>query len=364
MKKIDVIIGTRPEAIKMAPVVRALRARPGLEVRLVSTGQHRELMHQALDAFGLTLDGDLRVMEPGQSLARLSAKILIGLDERFDRDRPDLVLGHGDTSSCYGAALACFYRGLPFFHVEAGLRSGSLETPFPEEFNRQSVARIATHHFPPSLMARDRLIAEGIANEAVTLTPGSTLLDSVKATSKCAPDLPLAGRRLLTLTLHRRETGTTGFEQILASLRSTLLRHPETYVVFPMHPNPAVIQAAQAHLGDLPNVLLAPPLGYADFLGMLARSELVLTDSGGVQEEAAQLGRPTLLLRDTTEREDGMADGLVRLVGSDGTRIAQALDEQLLRPTLRVAVRPSSSPRSGSSPSELVADVVVARLYG
>lgn len=327
-----VVFGTRPEAIKMAPVVRALRAKPGLETLVAVTAQHREMLDQVLDLFELTPDEDLNVMTPGQSLPALFSRILTGMAEVIERRRPDLVLVHGDTSTTLATALAAFYAKVPVGHVEAGLRTGDLQAPWPEEANRRLTAPLASLHFAPTPVSRDNLIAEGIAPETIHVT-GNTVVDSLLAvveriqgdsalSARLAATFPFldSSRRLILVTGHRRENFGAGFEQMCLAMRDLAARG-DTQVIYPVHLNPQVQEPVRRILAGVPNVVLIEPQDYLPFVHLMSRAHLILTDSGGIQEEAPSLGKPVLVMRDTTERPEAVAAGTVRLVGTDRGRI-------------------------------------------
>jgi len=360
MKTVCVVVGTRPEAIKMFPVVHALQAREGIDTRVCVTAQHRELLDQALRAFGMVPDRDLRVMKPGQSLSRLTSSILEGLEPVFERDRPDLVLAHGDTATCFATALSCFYQRIPMAHVEAGLRTRRLDSPFPEEFNRQSVARLAEVHFAPDTRARANLIQDSVEPSRIHVT-GTTVIDAIRQIRKTAPRSTPGNEDtgpVSVITLHRRENGASELTGIFSALAQAARARPAMTFVYPVHPSPAIRHAAYAVLGDIPNVRLTEPMEYGAFIGLLARSHLVLTDSGGIQEEAALLGRNVLLLRDRSERPNGLAEGRVRLVGTRGDAIRTAVIRALDEPS-----RPDSDdPGPGPSPSGKIADEVARRV--
>lgn len=312
-----VVIGTRPEAVKLSPVVHALRrVHPG-PTRVVATGQHRELLDQALRFFDLRPDRDLNVMRPAQELADLSARLLSALDGAIAAEAPAVVLAQGDTTTVLMAALASFYRGVPFAHVEAGLRAPDPRLPFPEEMNRRLVSRIAALHLAPTEGARANLLAEGIPPSSVHVTgnPGIDALAWARARAVAPAGLP-RGKRILFVTLHRRENQGAGVSDVCRAV-AQLARRDDVTVVFALHSNPAARQPVQATLGGTQNVHLVEHLDYPSMIAMLEASHLILTDSGGVQEEAPALGRPVLVLRTSTERTEGVAAGATLLVGTD-----------------------------------------------
>jgi UDP-N-acetylglucosamine 2-epimerase (non-hydrolysing) len=331
MTRVSVILGTRPEAIKLAPVILALRARPELDCRVCVTAQHRQMVDQVLEIFGLVPDVDLDLMRPDQALAGLTARSIEAVDAYLTDDRPDLVLVQGDTTTVLSTALAAFYRKVPLGHVEAGLRTGDLGAPWPEEANRVLTTRLAALHFAPTERSRRNLIAEGVPEARIILT-GNTVIDAllmalemVRATPPAFPGLPAAltapGAKgpLVLITGHRRENFGDGFESICKAIRTLALRFPDTAFVYPVHLNPNVREPVRRLLGELDggNVHLIEPLDYLQFIALMDRSTLILTDSGGVQEEAPSLGKPVLVMRETTERPEAVEAGTVRLVGTD-----------------------------------------------
>lgn len=330
-KRIMVVFGTRPEAIKMAPVVSALRSTPGLEVIIAVTAQHRQMLDQVLELFALEPDEDLDLMIPGQTLPDLFGRILAGMSEVISRRRPDLVLVHGDTSTTFASALAAYYQKIPVGHVEAGLRTGDLYSPWPEEVNRRLTAPLATLHFAPTAQSRDNLLAEGIAT-GLHVT-GNTVIDAlldVVRRIRSDPSLhqelearfPFIdpNKRMVLVTGHRRENFGAGFEKICIALRS-LAERGDLQVVYPVHLNPNVQEPVNRVLTGTAGVHLIPPQDYLPFVYLMTQAHLILTDSGGIQEEAPSLGKPVLVMRDTTERPEAVDAGTVRLVGTDVDRI-------------------------------------------
>ena len=326
-----VVFGTRPEAIKLFPVIRALAATEGLRVRTCVTAQHRGLLDQVLDIAGIAPDRDLDLMEPGQSLDRLTARLLTGLGDVLDAERPDMVVVQGDTATAMTGALAAYYRRIPVAHIEAGLRSGDIYHPWPEEVNRRIVAPIAQLHFAPTQTAVDALLRESIEPATVHVT-GNTVIDALHWTrdriaadpalaASVAPELDtFAGRRIVLVTTHRRENFGGGMEAIARAI-GRIAEREDVGVLFPVHPNPNVVEVMDAILADRPNVARIPPLDYPGFVAALAACTIVLTDSGGVQEEAPALGKPVLVMRETTERPEGVTAGTAKLVGTDEDRI-------------------------------------------
>ena len=321
------VVGTRPEVVKMAPVVLRLRRAEGLRVRLISTGQHRGLLDQALYDFGLAADRDLGLMRPGQTLAEVTARALTALDDAFAADRPDFVLAQGDTTTVLASALAAYYRKIPFGHVEAGLRTGDPARPFPEEKNRVLAGHLADLHFAPTPRSRLNLLREGISDASIHVT-GNTGIDALRLTLDRPTKLPVEPPtdRMILVTAHRRESFGAPLVEVCEALRDLVERDPTLCAVFPVHPNPAVREAVGATLRGLPRIQLIEPVGYLEFVALMRASFLILTDSGGVQEEGPSLGKPVLVLRDETERPEAVEGGSVRLVGPHRDAIIEAVE--------------------------------------
>ena len=351
MPSLALIVGTRPECIKLAPVYAELRRAGKVRPLLVSTGQHRELLDQALGSFGLKPDVDLGLMTPGQSLPELSSRVLTGVSAWLAEAKPSAVLVQGDTTTVLGAAMASFYAGIPVGHVEAGLRTGDLRSPFPEEMNRRVTSTLARWHFCPTEEAKANLLREGVAAAACHVT-GNTVIDALLATRTRIAGLEAAavGARLgispafvgshlaapksrwILVTGHRRESFGPGFEHLCRGIRQLVDAHPDLGVVYPVHLNPQVQEPVRRLLGGHPRIALATPAAYEDFIWLMDRCAFVLTDSGGVQEEAPSLGKPVLVMRDNTERPEGLAAGTSELVGTDPARIVAAANRLLADP--------------------------------
>ena len=337
-RRILVVIGTRPDAIKLAPIVRALRAESWAECRVLATSQHRQMQDQMLAFFGVQADRDLDLMQPGQSLADLTARMISALDPVLAEERPDLVIGQGDTTTVMVAALCALYRRIRFAHVEAGLRTGDKWRPYPEEANRSIVSRLADLHFAPTAGARRNLLAEGIADERVHVV-GNTVIDALLWTAgrvDVAKFAPPPGRKLLLVTAHRRENFDAPLERICGALR-VLADRPDVAVLYPIHPNPQVRPLVERLLGDHPWITLCEPLDYPDMVAAMQAATLILTDSGGIQEEASALGKPVLVLREETDRPEAVAAGAAWLVGADHERIVGAAQRFLDAPAAWVA---------------------------
>lgn len=319
MRHVMVVCGTRPEAIKMAPVIHALRDRKSMRCTVVATAQHRQMLDQVLNVFGIRPDFDLDIMTPGQSLNELCARLLIKMQEVILACRPDVMLVQGDTTSVLAASLAAFHERVPVGHVEAGLRTGNLDSPFPEEMNRVVTSRVAKWHFAPTQQGRQNLLREGIPDNSISVT-GNTVIDALL--SVLDRDLSFGAKvppeaQVILVTAHRRENFGEPLQRICRALNRILEALPDVHVVFPVHPNPNVLPIARAALGAHPRVHLLQPLEYLSFVGAMKRADLILTDSGGVQEEAPALAKPVLVMRSETERPEAVDAGAVKLVGTD-----------------------------------------------
>ncbi len=361
MKKIMLVFGTRPEAIKMCPVAKALSRREEFCVRVTVTGQHRELLDGVLSVFDVKPDHDLAVMKEGQTLTSLTSEILTGMARVLEQEKPDLVLVHGDTTTSFATGLAAFYHKIPVGHVEAGLRTGDIYAPFPEEFNRLAVGDIAAFHFAPTETARAALLGEGKPDDRIFVT-GNTAIDALKTTVREDFSHPIldfsAGRRIILLTAHRRENHGEGLSRIFTAIKRLAAWGADLAIIYPVHPSPAVKEPAYAALSDVPNVLLTEPLSVVDFHNIMARSTLVLTDSGGAQEEAPYFGVPVLVMRDVTERPEGLAAGTARLVGTDALRIEEAVRRLLTDPVAYAEMAKAVSPYGDGTASEKIAEIL------
>ena len=362
------VFGTRPEAIKMFPVVHALQVQAGIDARVCVTAQHREMLDQVLDIARIAPDVDLDVMTPNQSLDALLARLVTGLGEVFDRDRPDRILVHGDTLTTMAATLAAYFRKIPVGHVEAGLRSGNIYHPWPEEVNRKVAGAVADLHFAPTETAAAALRAENVPAERIHVT-GNTVIDALLATRARIDEEPslaagldpllarFAGRRIIAMTSHRRENFGDGMTAIAEAIAGIAARD-DVAVIFPVHPNPHVRGAMEPILGGLSNVALIDPLDYPHFVRLLAASDLVLTDSGGVQEEAPSLGKPVLVMRETTERPEGIQAGTARLVGTDRNRIVAEIFSLLDDKDAYDAMARAHNPFGDGHAAERIAEIV------
>lgn len=331
-KKIMTVFGTRPEAIKMAPLVHELQCHEELEPFVCVTAQHRQMLDQVLDIFSITPDTDLNVMKERQTLTQITTRVLEGLDEVMKAEKPDMVLVHGDTTTTFAASLAALYNQIPVGHVEAGLRTWNKYSPYPEEMNRQLTGVISDLHFAPTAQAAENLKKEDKKNDAIYIT-GNTVIDALKTTVREDYTHPvleeMAGKKLVLMTAHRRENLGEPMARMFRAIRRLVDKHPDIAVIYPVHLNPVVQEAANKYLGEHERIRLIAPLDVVDFHNFMSRSYLILTDSGGVQEEAPAFGVPVLVLRDTTERPEGIAAGTLKLAGTDEETIFSLADELL-----------------------------------
>lgn len=324
MKKIMIVFGTRPEAIKMCPLVNELKKRDYFQIVVCVTGQHREMLRQVLNAFHVVPDYNLLIMRERQSLTDVTCSILMKFGPVLDQEKPDLVLVHGDTSTTFSAALSCFYRKIPVGHVEAGLRTFNIYSPYPEEFNRQAVSLLSAYNFAPTERAKNNLIREGHSPDSIYVT-GNTAIDALRTTVRddyTHPELDWVGsNRMILITAHRRENIGLPMENMFRAIRRVIHEHGDIKAIYPIHMNPAVRQTAEEILGNEDRIHIIEPLNVFDFHNFLKRCHLVLTDSGGIQEEAPALGKPVLVLRDTTERPEGIEAGTLLLAGTSEEKI-------------------------------------------
>lgn len=337
------VFGTRPEAVKMAPLVQALQACPDLDHELAVTAQHREMLDQVLALFDLKPDHDLDLMRSGQTLVDVTQRVLAGLTPIFSARKPALVLVHGDTTTTFAASLAAFYQQIPVGHVEAGLRTPERYNPFPEEMNRRLTTQLSSLHFAPTATSVENLLRDGVAEEGIYLT-GNTVIDALLATAKRLPPPPSSGRRTILVTAHRRENWGEPMANIARAVRRLVEAHADVDVVVPMHRNPVVRETLTAVLGGLERVRLIEPLEYAPFVEAMRSAHLILTDSGGVQEEAPSLGKAVLVLRTTTERPEAVAAGTVELVGVEEEAIFARAQRLLVDPAAYQAMAQAVNP--------------------
>jgi UDP-N-acetylglucosamine 2-epimerase (non-hydrolysing) len=366
--RVLIIFGTRPEAIKLFPVVHALRQRSEIETLVLVTGQHRQMLDQVLEIGEITPDGDLDVMQPDQTLDGLTAKLLTGIGQYMDTVKPSRVIVQGDTATAMVGGLAAYYRKIPVSHVEAGLRSYNIYQPWPEEVNRKIIGTIADQHFAPTDVSAGALIAEAVAESAVYVT-GNTVIDALHwVTDKIEanPDLVsglaeiearFAGKRIIGVTTHRRENFGDGMDNIAAALEAIAARE-DVAIIFPVHLNPNVRKVMQDRLGNHPRIAMIEPLDYPHFARLLSISHIMLTDSGGVQEEAPALGKPVLVMRETTERPEGVTAGTAKLIGTDKDRIISEVQTLLDDPEAYAAMARAHNPFGDGKSSERIADIV------
>ena len=351
MLKVMTIFGTRPEAIKMAPVVKALEAADDMESIVTVTAQHREMLDQVLHLFSITPDYDLNIMSQGQTLYDVTCKALLGLQGVLKEAKPDVVLVHGDTTTTFVGALAAFYEGIPVGHVEAGLRTGNIYSPFPEEMNRKLTGAIGTYHFTPTSTSKSNLLKENI-NPAHLYVTGNTVIDALQTTvqtdytfkEELLNQIDYINNKVILVTTHRRENLGDPMRNVYEAVRDIINEQADVEVIFPMHRNPKVRSIVQEVLGDMPRVHLIEPLEYEPFANLMARTYLIMTDSGGIQEEAPSLGKPVLVLRDTTERPEAVEAGTVKLVGTDKESVYRTAKELLVNETAYLAMSNAVNP--------------------
>lgn len=361
MKKIMLVFGTRPEAIKMCPLVNELKKRKNIEAIVCVTGQHRQMLDQVLEAFSVVPDYDLSIMKDKQTLFDVTVNILEKIKAVLEKVKPDVVLVHGDTSTTFVTALACFYLQIPVGHVEAGLRTYNIYSPYPEEFNRQAVSIISQYNFAPTELSKQNLLKEGKNPDSIYVT-GNTAIDALKTTVKADythPELAWAnGSRLIMITAHRRENLGEPMRHMFKAIRCVMDEHPDVKAIYPIHMNPVVREIANEYLGDDDRIHIIEPLDVLDFHNFLSRSYLILTDSGGIQEEAPSLGKPVLVMRDTTERPEGIAAGTLKLVGTEEETIYKEFSRLLSDKDEYKAMSQASNPYGDGHACERIANIL------
>lgn len=363
VKKIMLVFGTRPEAIKMCPLVNELKKRKNIEKIVCVTGQHRQMLDQVLEAFSVVPDYDLSIMKDKQTLFDVTVNILERIKTVLEEAKPDVVLVHGDTSTTFVTALACFYLQIPVGHVEAGLRTYNIYSPYPEEFNRQAVSIISQYNFAPTELSKQNLLKEGKDPDSIYVT-GNTAIDALKTTVRADythPELDWAkDSRLIMITAHRRENLGEPMRHMFKAIRRVMDEHPDVKAIYPIHMNPVVREIAQEYLGDDDRIHIIEPLDVLDFHNFLSRSYLILTDSGGIQEEAPSLGKPVLVMRDTTERPEGIAAGTLKLVGTEEETIYKEFSRLLSDKAEYDAMSKASNPYGDGHACERIADILEA----
>ncbi|NMH65360.1 non-hydrolyzing UDP-N-acetylglucosamine 2-epimerase [Shewanella salipaludis] len=370
MKKLLIVFGTRPEAIKMAPLVHFLKDDSRFEARTCVTGQHREMLDQVLELFEIVPEYDLDIMQPGQTLPEVTSKILAGMTAVLEEFQPDVVLVHGDTATTFAASLAAYYKQIPVGHVEAGLRTGNIYSPWPEEANRKLTACLTQYHFAPTETSKQNLLAENYADESIHIT-GNTVIDALLLVrNKIANDKDLQqtlasqftqldpAKKLILVTGHRRESFGAGFERICEGLLQTAAKHPECEILYPVHLNPNVKEPINRLLKGVSNIHLIEPQSYLPFVYLMDRAHIILTDSGGIQEEAPSLGKPVLVMRDTTERPEAVDAGTVKLVGTDVQLMTKALSELLTDESAYRAMSQAHNPYGDGLACSRIADIL------
>lgn len=361
MKKVMLVFGTRPEAIKMCPLVKELRKRENIETIVCVTGQHREMLNQVLECFNVKPNYNLDIMKDKQTLFDVTTNIISKIKPVLEKEKPDVVLVHGDTSTTFVTALCAYYMQIPVGHVEAGLRTYNIYSPYPEEFNRQATGIIAKYHFAPTEMSKQNLINEGKNAKDIYVT-GNTAIDALKTTVKENYSNPIlewaSDSKLIMLTAHRRENLGKPLENMFTAIKKVVDEHKDVKVIYPVHKNPMVRKIADKILGDNDRIKLIEPLDVLDFHNFLSRSYLILTDSGGIQEEAPSLGKPVLVMRETTERPEGIKAGTLKLVGTTTTKIYEAIEELLVNRTIYEKMSKASNPYGDGNASKRIADVL------
>lgn len=365
MKKVMLVFGTRPEAIKMCPLVNELKKREEFHTIVCVTGQHRQMLDMVLEAFDVTPDYDLSIMKDKQTLFDVTTGILNRIKEVLEKEKPDVVLVHGDTSTTFATALACFYLQIPVGHVEAGLRTYNIYSPYPEEFNRQAVSIISKFNFAPTELSKQNLLQEGKNPDSIYVT-GNTAIDALKTTVRenyTHPELEWAsGSRLIMITAHRRENLGEPMRHMFKAIRRVMDEHPDVKAIYPIHMNPVVREIANEYLGDDDRIHIIEPLDVLDFHNFLSRSYLILTDSGGIQEEAPSLGKPVLVMRDTTERPEGIAAGTLKLVGTEEATIYYEFGRLLSDKDEYEKMSKASNPYGDGHACERISDILAKSL--
>ena len=361
MKTVMLVFGTRPEAIKMCPLVNELKTRKEIRTKVCVTGQHRQMLDQVLNAFDIVTDYDLSIMKDKQTLFDITTGILLKIKAVLEESKPDVVIVHGDTSTTFVTALACYYLQIPVGHVEAGLRTYNIFSPYPEEFNRQAVGIISQYNFAPTDLSKQNLLREGKNPNTIFVT-GNTAIDALKTTVRADyshPELDwAAGSRLIMITAHRRENLGEPMKHMFRAIRRVMDEHPDVKAIYPIHMNPVVRETANAILGDDDRIHIIEPLDVLDFHNFLSRSYLILTDSGGIQEEAPSLGKPVLVMRDTTERPEGIAAGTLKLVGTDEDTIYNSFKLLLDDEAEYSKMSNASNPYGDGFASKRIADIL------
>jgi len=369
MKKILFVFGTRPEAIKMAPVIKEFRKyQNSFDVKVCVTAQHRQMLDQVLNLFEIVPDYDLNIMKPNQDLYDITANVLLSIKDILKRENPDLIFVQGDTTTTFAASLASFYQKVPVAHIEAGLRTYNIYSPFPEEINRQLTTRIAKYHFAPTNRARENLIREGINVDKIYIT-GNTVIDAlleviekIKNKEIKINNYNITDRKYILITGHRRENFGKGFESICYALKEIAINNPDIDIVYPVHLNPNVQKPVFEILSNIPNVYLIEPLDYEPFVYIMDKSYIILTDSGGIQEEAPSLGKPVLVMRDTTERPEAVEAGTVRLVGTDKEKIVNEVEKLLYDKNEYEKMSKAVNPYGDGKASERVFEILLKEI--
>lgn len=355
MKKLMFFIGTRPEGIKMAPIIKKFKE-SDFTIKVCNTGQHKELLDQTLSFFEIKPDFDLAVMEPNQSLEKLNSKLLLAISDLLEKEKPDLIFVHGDTSTCFVSSLAAFYKKIPIAHIEAGLRTNNKFSPFPEEINRVLVSKLADFHFSPTELAAKNLIKEGINNDKVFVT-GNTVIDALFDTISKLKEIDKE-EKIILITGHRRENFGKGFENIFSAIKNLAQKNIDHKFIYPVHPNPNVKNLAEKFFNNLNNVHLTAPLDYFEFVEMMQKSYLIITDSGGIQEEAPSLGIPVIVTRETTERPEAVSSGTVILVGNDAKKLEDQVNKLIENKEYYNSFKKLQNPYGDGKSSERILKII------
>ncbi len=357
------VLGTRPEAIKMCPVIIEFKKRKNVDLYVCITGQHREMLGSVLDIFGVRADCDLDIMKEGQSLTDITKAVLNGISEVLEREKPDVVLVHGDTTTAFAASLACFYKKIPVGHVEAGLRTYDVYSPYPEEFNRRAIDITARYLFAPTRLSAENLLREGADENSIFVT-GNTAIDALRLTVREEYSSPIteaaAGKRIILLTAHRRESHGEALRGIFRAVRRIADEFDDVMIVYPVHPNPVVRAAAEETLSGHERIMLTEPLDVIAFHNLMAKSFFIMTDSGGIQEEAPSLGKPVLVLRDVTERPEGVEAGTLRIVGTDEEKVYLACKNLLCNDAEYAEMSSAENPYGDGKASRRIADALLS----
>lgn len=364
--KIMMVFGTRPEAIKMCPLVKYLKEKKGVELKICVTGQHREMLDSVLNIFDIIPDYDLNLMKKGQTISNITIGVLKGVEKIIKNESPDIILVHGDTTTTLASAIAGFYNKIPIAHIEAGLRSGNLYSPYPEEFNRKLIDSFSTFHFCPTEQNKNNLLKEGVLEKNIFVT-GNTVIDALKSVlnkeyefkDEILKNIDYKNKKIILLTIHRRENWGQPMEEIFQGIKESISKHEDAIIIFPMHENPLIKECAQKNLGGIERIYLINSLDYISFSNLMNKCYFVVTDSGGIQEEAPALGKPVVVLREETERLEGVEAGTVKICGISKEKIIQCLDELLENEDIYLKMNKSINPYGVGGSSKMIGDILI-----